>query len=149
MTFPCIDNTRCFLPTRRMSGATAVEFAVLLPLLMVLCIGTLDFGRFAYAYIAIGNAGRVAAERGATNEYSQSTADLRRAAMEAAGREEIGTAHGMTSSDVSFAIDVLNDDRGLHCVTVTSRYTFVTIVSWPFIPQPLHLERTISFRRFR
>jgi len=42
-------------------GAASVEFASTLPLLILILLGTIDFGRFAYAAIAVTNAARTGA----------------------------------------------------------------------------------------
>ena len=43
---------------RHRRGVTAVEFALILPLLMTIVLGCVDYGRFAYDYIAVTNAAR-------------------------------------------------------------------------------------------
>src|SRR5262245_45298295 len=70
------------------NAAAAVEFVVALPLLIVLCLTSVDFGRFAHAYIALGNAGRAGAEYGATQSYSSSTATAWRLRVEDAVRQD-------------------------------------------------------------
>jgi hypothetical protein len=49
----------------RPSGQTVVELALLLPLLLVLCIGVIEIGRYAYFDILISNAARAGAQYGA------------------------------------------------------------------------------------
>src|SRR6516165_8835479 len=45
----------------RRRGATAAEMALILPLFVMLILGCVDFGRFAYTYIAVSNAARAGA----------------------------------------------------------------------------------------
>jgi Flp pilus assembly protein TadG len=47
------------------SGQTVVELAMLLPLLLVLCVGVIEIGRYAYFDILIANAARAGAQYGA------------------------------------------------------------------------------------
>ncbi|MBV9887225.1 MAG: pilus assembly protein, partial [Acidobacteria bacterium] len=47
------------------SGQTVVELALLLPLLLVLCVGVIEIGRYAYFDILISNAARAGAQYGA------------------------------------------------------------------------------------
>ena len=47
-------------PRRR--GVSAVEFALILPLLLTLVGGAVDFGRCFYTHIAVTNAARAGAE---------------------------------------------------------------------------------------
>lgn len=49
----------------RQSGQTVVELALLLPLLLVLCLGVIEIGRYAYFDILISNAARAGAQYGA------------------------------------------------------------------------------------
>ncbi len=44
-------------------GQSLVEFALILPLLLLLVIGIIDFGRVFHAYITIDHAGREAARK--------------------------------------------------------------------------------------
>jgi Flp pilus assembly protein TadG len=46
---------------RRRRGAAAAELAMILPLMLILVLGCVDFGRFAYSYIAVTNAARAGA----------------------------------------------------------------------------------------
>ena len=46
----------CRKRRERGSGAAAVELAIALPLLLTICLGCIDFGRFSYSYITMTNA---------------------------------------------------------------------------------------------
>src|SRR3972149_9802487 len=48
-------------PLGDQGGAASVEVASTLPLLILILLGTIDFGRFAYAAIAVTNAARTGA----------------------------------------------------------------------------------------
>src|SRR5437868_5776563 len=50
-------------------GAAATELALVLPLLILLALGCVDFGRYAYYSIAVQNAARTAAEYAIMNPY--------------------------------------------------------------------------------
>jgi Flp pilus assembly protein TadG len=133
----------------RHTGATAAEFIVVLPLLIVLCLTSVDFGRFAHAYIALGNAGRTAAEYGATHAYSPSTANAWKLRVEDAARQDFAAIADIDPAELDIQIDVADDAYGLYRATLTTTYPFQTIVAWPAIPRPLDMQRTIVFRRFR
>jgi len=130
-------------------GTAASEFAIALPLLIVLCLTSVDFGRFAYAYIALGNAGRVGAERGATRPYSTATAEVWQQQVSDATREDFAASSDLDVGQLSIQADAVQDAYGLHRGEITVSYPFTTVVSWPGIPRPLPMERTIVFRRFR
>jgi len=45
-------------------GQSVVEFALILPVLLLILLGTIDFGRLYYSYVTVANAARVGAEYG-------------------------------------------------------------------------------------
>jgi Flp pilus assembly protein TadG len=131
------------------SGTTATEFVIVLPLLIVLCLASTDFGRFAYAYIALGNAGRAGAEYGATRSYSPASASVWQQQVEASIHDDFAPVAGLDPSQLETQISVASDSYGLNRYEITAAYPFVTVVSWPMIPRPLEMRRTIAYRRFR
>jgi Flp pilus assembly protein TadG len=131
------------------NGTTAAEFVVVLPLLIVLCLTSVDFGRFAHAYIALGNAGRTGAEYGATHSYSPSTASAWKSRVEDAVRQDFSAIADIDPAQLQVDIEISTDAYGLHRTTLTTTYPFQTVVAWPVIPRPLDMQRTIAFRRFR
>jgi hypothetical protein len=117
--------------------------------LVLLCLTSVDFGRFAAAYIALGNATRVGAEYGATHPYSPQSPGEDLAEIEAAVRSELAGASYLDPQALEIEIVVEPDDYQLHRVEVTASYPFHTVVAWPSIPQPIDMRRTVVFRRFR
>lgn len=99
-------------------GAAAIEFALILPILVVLVFGVIEFGRVFNAQISITNAAREGARYMAIHN---SAADARTAAANAA--PSLTPALSVGSVDVSPAPCVLGSP-----VTVTVHYTvdFVT-----------------------
>src|SRR5690242_21582132 len=79
-------------------GAAAVEFALILPLLVTLVLASVDFGQFAYNYIAVTNAARAGASYGIMNNYTNSTKAVRMAGIQQAAWDEI--AQQFTSANV-------------------------------------------------
>jgi Flp pilus assembly protein TadG len=57
---------------RPQAGQTAVEFALILPILVLILMGVFDFGRAFYAYSVVANAAREGARAGV---YFRATAD--------------------------------------------------------------------------
>jgi hypothetical protein len=51
---------------RSLLGQSLVEFALLLPLLLLLLLGAIDFGRVFFGWVAVNNAARVGADYAAT-----------------------------------------------------------------------------------
>src|SRR4051794_5621235 len=58
------DNT-----PRRRQGQTLVEFALTLPILLLLMFGIIEFGRIFQAWVTIQNAARAAARYAVTGKY--------------------------------------------------------------------------------
>jgi Flp pilus assembly protein TadG len=55
-------------PSRSAHGQSILEFAILLPLLMLIVVGILDLGRLSSAYVVITNAAREGARYGASHQ---------------------------------------------------------------------------------
>lgn len=58
---PFMSNGHIGRARKNEQGAASLEFASTLPLLVLILLGTIDFGRFAYAAIAVTNAARTGA----------------------------------------------------------------------------------------
>jgi Flp pilus assembly protein TadG len=131
---------------RARRGAAAVELAVVLPLLIVLVLGCVDFGRFASSYIAVTNAARAGAGYGIMNNYTSSTLTTWQSGIVSAARAE-----GFLGTNVSVAtpVVVLDATTGLRKLQVTASYTFNPIVPWPGIPSTLSMSRMVELRMIR
>ena len=77
---------------RRASGQSLTEFALILPVILLVLFGVFDFGRAIYAYNAVSNAAR---EGGRTAIVNQTPADVRARAITQA------TALGINGASVS------------------------------------------------
>jgi Flp pilus assembly protein TadG len=122
--------------TRR--GAAAVELAVLLPFLTYLLVGAVDFARVFYYSLTVMNCAREGAIYASTNATNATnTTGIQNAALaDAAGISPAPTVSSLTGTDGS----------GNAIVTVTVSYPFKTITSYPGIPSPITLVRTVQMR---
>jgi len=75
---------------RRFRGQALVEFALILPVLLVILLGTVDAGRLIFAYNSVANAAR---EGGRTAIVNQTPDEVRQRAAEQA------TVLGMPTAD--------------------------------------------------
>src|SRR5215471_11655962 len=67
---------------RSQSGASLLEFALLLPVLLLLLLGVIEIGRYAYVGILVGNAARAGAAYGVqSNAQSVDTVGITNAAI--------------------------------------------------------------------
>lgn len=89
-----------------------VEFALLLPILVVLLFGLVDLGRMYYAYVAISDAAGEGAAYGARNSSSDT--------LESEVKERAGKAtEGLVEIDEDQVTMVLSSDA----ITVTVTYS--------------------------
>jgi Flp pilus assembly protein TadG len=134
--------TRRRLHQPRRLGAAAAELALVLPLLALLLLAAIDFARLFYHYAIVTNAARNGALYGsdpvaaAESPYS-TTGGLPAAAL--ADATDLDTSPGVSWTN-------MDDADGNSCVQVTVTYTFWTLISYPGIPNPVNLSRTVQMR---
>ena len=132
-------------------GQSLAEFALLLPILMILMLGAIDFGRLYFAYVSVTNASRNAAQYGSFNTLRANDEDctdgacLRLAAV-------ADTTNLLNTSSTNPLVTTepcavgSRDDQGNECVRVTVTYTFETLVPWPVLPSSIEMSRTVQMR---
>lgn len=153
------------------SGQSLVELALLTPLLLILVIGVMEMGRFAYFAILVGNAARAGAAYGAqTVAQSADTADIQTAARNdfqngqnlgslltvasctSCGCDTGGTvAAGSCGSPGSgcTGTGAGTCPSGQHwvvAVSVTATGTFNSMFGYPGIPKSITVSRTCTMR---
>ena len=146
---------------RGQAGSAVVELALVTPLIILLLLGAMDFGRVFYKAMAVSQAVGAGARYGARSvAKSGDTAGMQSAATTAAASDitggesfvvdsaarscrcytgtEPGTAMGLCSSSCGGTVRAY--------VSVTGHATFSTIVNYPGIPHTLALSRTATLR---
>jgi hypothetical protein len=127
-------------------------------LLVTIALGCVDFGRFAYSYIALTNATRAGASYAMMNNYSSTTFSTWTAGITTAVQQEMNQQMGYVSSNLSVVSpaaqsDVTVESTGLRRVRVTVSYSFQTIISWVFggyfVPNNVNMSRTVVVRLIR
>ena len=136
---------------RNQRGQSLAEFALLLPILLILVLGAIDFGRLYFAYVSVTNASRNAAQYGSFNVVRANDEDcsdgncLRLAAVS-------DTSDLLNSSDTNPTVSsepCANgslDSQGRQCVRITVTYTFEPIVPWPGLTGTIDMSRTVQMR---
>src|SRR5438876_6289486 len=116
---------------RRADGKVTadVELALILPVLMMLLLGCIGFGRFPHSYIAVTNAARVGAGFGSVNPYTTATDKEWNAAIKSAVVDEMSKLNGFDSTQL--IVPSTKPQSGN--VTVTVKYPFQTVVDWSLI----------------
>lgn len=130
-------------------GTSASELAIVLPLLLTLCLLSVDLGRFAHDYLAVSNAARAGADYGATHHRTEFTAATWDSNVAEAVTRELESLPGFDAGQLDVEVENEESSDNLDIVTVRVRYPFETAVAWPSVSRPLWLERTVVMRRFR
>lgn len=148
----------------RLRGVAAVEFAIILPLLMLIILGAIDFGRFAHAHIAVTNAARAGAGYGIMNPFNTADTTAKNVWVTAVTQAVRDELQQVIDADTQFneadlevtATRVRETDStgtpttsGLMRVTVDATYPFETFIAWPGIPSRLNLRHEVVMRAIR
>lgn len=132
-----MDEMKLF---RSQRGQAVVEFALVLPLLVLILFGVLEFGRIFHTYIVITNAAREGARLGAVGK---SDAEI---------RARIYEATMIPESDGRLQITKLEPEESLRApgipfkVEVTYYLTPVTPLFSDFLPDPVVLKAATVMR---
>src|SRR5271166_6342742 len=117
-------------------GAAAGELAMVLPVLVMIVLSCVDFGQFAYNYIALGNAVRA----GAAYEMMLNPASLPagwQSQVEQAVSNEMSLQTGFQSGSLTVTAPPPTSETGTpttYRFTVTATYPFQTVISYVGIP---------------
>jgi Flp pilus assembly protein TadG len=130
-------------------GLAAVEFAVILPLLMTIVLGCVDFGRFAYSYIALTNAARAGAAYAIMNPYLLADQAPWMARIQQTAQDEMYQQTGYVAASLTIQTTAFTDANGLQRVQITAGYPFQMIVPWPGIPNNVMLQTAVQMRAIR
>jgi Flp pilus assembly protein TadG len=137
---------------REEAGQSLVEFALALPILVFGLIGGADLARAFAIQLAVQNGARAGAEAAAITQAP--TGDL----AAAKAYDEISRTPYLRQANATINVDFLKADGTTPCalttptvaepcwVTVRVRYTFQTIVPWPFIPNTANFDRSTTMR---
>ena len=127
---------------RRLRGQSLVEFALALPLLVLLVTITADIGRAFTAYIELGNMAREGARYGAISPAT---------AVDSTGIRDAALGEGTTIFGMTPTIQSTTgtDLRGYMYVRVTARLDFEPFVRIPPIPASIPIEREVTMMVLR
>lgn len=120
-------------------GAIAVEYALVLPVLIPLFVACVDFGRFAHSYIAVTNAARAGAGFASFHPFSPIGQDVWEEEIREAVRTELrGAFDEEELAKVEVPPPTLTTDLdGMTRVRVAVSYPFDTLIDWPFVPESI------------
>ena len=120
-------------------GQSLAELAFILPLLLVLVLGSIDLGRLFYAYISVTNGAR----NGAT--YASASADNLddTAAIRDAVLQDTTGLLDTSETNPDVAVTTGTDSLGYSYAEVRVTYTFSPLFPWPGIPSSIEMERAV------
>ena len=141
----------------RQRGASLLELAVVLPILLLLSIGAVDFARAYYLGIEVASAARAGAQYGAQN--AGTTTDI--AGMEAAATADASNVTGLTPSASWGCMCSDGSGQSASCgsppscgsgtqqvnyVTVNTQATYTPLIHWPGIPSTITLSNSVTYQ---
>lgn len=145
----CTKEPRPLSGRGQRRGAAVVELAVVLPLLLLIVFGCVDFGRVAYHSIALNNATGAGAAYAATHRFTEFTRAAWESRVREAVIEEMQHVPDFDPGALQTEIETLAGPNDNVRVTVEARYPFHTLVEWPALPTRLLLRRTVSAMQYR
>ena len=90
------------LAPNRQAGQAIVEFALAVPIILVLSFGIMEFGRLFFAYSSVVTAAREAARYGSSVDNYQDCAGIEAAAVRIGGLAGVESSHVHISYDDGF-----------------------------------------------
>ena len=150
---------------RRQSGQALVEMALVVPLLLLLVLGVIEIGRYAYISILIGNAARAGADYGAQSKGQSTCLAPFPCGIQTAAYNDFQNNGLPASSFTVTASDTCGCDSGgsvtnyacstdpgscpagsrwVVFVSVTASGQFNALFNYPGIPTPLTISRTAT-----
>lgn len=130
-------------------GAAAIEFAIVLPVLLTILLGACDFGRVFYSTIAIANAARSGAAYASINPFDSATQTAWTAGVNQAVKDELSQITAFDTSKLTVTTTNVVESGGLRRVSVQVTYPFKTLISWSSIPSSFNLQQTVVMRCIR
>jgi Flp pilus assembly protein TadG len=137
---------------RAEAGSAFIELGLMLPVLLLILLGAIDFARVFFADIALTNAAEVGAMYGArsvsgssdlTSMQDASTAD----AADLSGVTATASQYCTCGNGAAHTCPVSCSGSTMHTfVSVTTSYTFTPLVPFPGIPSSVPMTRTAVMR---
>lgn len=134
----------------RQRGNAIVEFALVLPVLILITAGIVDVGRYAYYAIVVSNAARAGAAYGAQSSVSAADTTGIDSAVTADAGSEASSLNTPTTSytceDSSFNTVNCNSTFAYDYVSVTVSGTFKPLIAYPKVRGSIVISNTAKMR---
>lgn len=136
-------------PRHYRRGGAAVEFALVLPVLMTLVLGVVDFARIYSASMALHSAARVGAEQGATHRLTPLTQVAWENRVRTTVIDAMQCAPQFDSAKLTINTASSTNIAGQLGIEVSTEYPFQTIVNWPGLPSTVTLRSRVVMEQYR
>lgn len=133
----------------RRDGAAAVEFAIVLPVLLMLLLGAADFGRCFQTSIAMTNAARAGAEYGSMHPFDNSSQGAWQTAVQQAAIDELSGSTMFDVTRLTVTTSSVTESDGLKRISVHTTYPFTTIFNLAYVPATITVSGTAVMRVIR
>lgn len=134
---------------RSRAGTTALELAIVLPVLITLILGAADLGRFAHYDNVVSNAARLGAEYGATHRRTARSADAWEQQIIAAVQEELTHLPGYDAARATLNVQATTRTPEPLLIEVEVVYPFEMIVDWPGLPAGYEVRALVTYEEYR
>jgi Flp pilus assembly protein TadG len=137
--------------SRREKGQAIIELALILPVLLLLTLGIIDFGRAAYYYIEVSDATKAAAQYGSQSMAdAENTNNITQAAQNSA--RDIAAGLGVTVAPLQCGCPgaAAGGCPAAGCtypivyLTVNTTYTFTPMFSYPGVPASFNMAGNVT-----
>ena len=130
-------------------AASAVELAIVLPILLLLGFGGFDLGRAAAVNVALSNAARVGADWAATHRVDSNSLANWQNNLRTEAELEMESVPGFDADRLTVEVVRTPIGDGTDCVSVTAQYPYSSLLPWPGLRTVYPLRERVVVRRFR
>jgi Flp pilus assembly protein TadG len=133
-----------------------VELAVALPILILMAVGIMDYGRVFFTSIAVSNAARAGAEWGAQNLGVNSDKFTQMGDFAKLEGAQAGTINVSANRTCRCGVTVVTCSTASDCgggygpaaeyIEVTASKTVALLIKYPGLPTSINISRTATFR---
>lgn len=121
-----------------------MELAIVLPVLVIVVFGCVDFGQFGSMWVSLTNAVRVGAEYGANHKVTPATRAQWDLDIEAAVVQEMAETPGFEAESLNVATVLTTNPDGTQRVRVDGDYEFTPVIGSYGLPESFSMRRQIS-----
>ena len=136
-------------PAVRRHGTAAVEFAVVLPTLMLIVLATIDLSRVAHASFVLSNAIRAGADVAATKRVTNYSRAQWESEVRSAIQEHALQSLGPLAASVKISVTTVPLADDLTQTTLVATLSLEATADWPGLGDTYLVNEQFQIRQFR